>query len=314
MSRSASLVALSAIALLAVGGVGPATAQDSSPVATTAPAQPDSIRFVDAAGVEHGTITIKQVADPFTEFNPAYPPAEGSRYVVLSVTFEAAADQSFGTDPNAVLLQGSGGYLLYPASVPRPPESVVPDVQSQTLAPSDRVSGVIGYIIPDTATITGIFYRPDGARLLPLKSGTVAGPAIGEPVPFVDPEGITRGNVSVREVLDPYLDFDPNAPAPEGTRYVLLTVGFEAAADRALWADPSAITIVDTNGFLSGLGNVPRTPQPEKPPLESQTMSPGDKISGVLGYVVPTAAQISAVLYWPQRDRVLTVASLTPGS
>ncbi len=85
---------------------------------------------------------------------------------------------------------------------------------------------------------------------------------------------------------------------------MLPTIAFEAAEDRALWADPRASVLVGTTAFLSGLANVPWPPQPEKPSLESQTLSPGDRISGVLGYVVPWAAQISALPYWPQRDRV----------
>ena len=93
--RAALLGAL----LISVSVVGPASAQE----------EPTPVPYLDAEGNQLGTILIREFADPFTGFDPASPPAEGQRYAVLTVTFEAAEDQSFPTDPYQVQLLDSNG-------------------------------------------------------------------------------------------------------------------------------------------------------------------------------------------------------------
>ena len=44
----------------------------------------------------------------------------------------------------------------------------MPDLQSQNLAPFDRVSGVIPYVLPADASIVRIVYRGDGSRFMTL--------------------------------------------------------------------------------------------------------------------------------------------------
>ena len=77
--------------------VGPAAGQDEA-----AP-----VPYLDAEGTSWAPILIRDFADPFTEFDPAGPPAEGQRYAVLTITFEAAEDQAFPTDPYQVQLLDS---------------------------------------------------------------------------------------------------------------------------------------------------------------------------------------------------------------
>ena len=64
-------VALLGALLLLVAAVGPAAGQDEA-----AP-----VPYLDAQGNQLGTILIREFADPFTEFEPTAPPAEGQRYV-----------------------------------------------------------------------------------------------------------------------------------------------------------------------------------------------------------------------------------------
>jgi hypothetical protein len=41
-------------------------------------------------------------------------------------------------------------------------------------------------------------------------------------------------------------------------------------------------------------------------------MAPGNRISGLIGYVVPAEAQLERVLYQPESGRLITVAHLAP--
>lgn len=294
-------VALLGALLLLVAAVGPAAGQDEA-----AP-----VPYLDAQGNQLGTILIREFADPFTEFDPASPPAEGQRYAMLTMTFEAAEDQSFATDPYQVQLLDSNGYLHYLTWVPRSPDATVPDLQSQNLAPFDRVSGVIPYVLPADASIVRILYRGDGSRLMTLSDlGDAGAVAVGEPRTINDAAGTPVGSVTVREVMDPFADFDPNAPPAEGQRYVGLDLAFEAAADQALWAYPGSVSVVGTNGVMYFPTWVPR-PQPYLlQDVESTPLSPSDRVSGFVGYLLPEGVSVDAVVYNSDYDRYLPVADL----
>jgi hypothetical protein len=294
-------VALLGAALLLVAATGPAAGQDEA-----AP-----VPYLDAQGNQLGTILIREFADPFTEFDPASPPAEGQRYAMLTVTFEAAEDQSFPTDPYQVQLLDSNGYLHYLTWVPRPADATVPDLQSQNLAPFDRVSGVIPYVLPADASIVRIVYRGDGSRLMTLSDlGDAGAVAVGEPRTINDAAGTPLGSVTVREVMDPFADFDPNAPPAEGQRYVGLDLAFEAAADQALWAYPGSVSVIGTDGVMYVPTWVPR-PQPYLlQDVESTPLSPSDRVSGFVGYLLPDGVSVDAVVYNSDYDRYLPVADL----
>ena len=293
--------ALAGALLLLLSVAGPAAGQDEA-----AP-----VPYLDADGNQLGTILIRDFADPFTEFDPAGPPAEGQRYAVLTVTFEAAEDQAFPTDPYQVQLLDSDGYLHYSSWVPRPPDATVPDLQSQNLAPFDRVSGVIPYVLPADASIVRVIYRGDGSRFMTLSDLADAGAvAVGEARTITNAEGTPLGSVTVREVMDPFADFDPNSPPAEGQRYVGLDLAFEAAADQALWAYPGSVSVVGTDGVMYFPTWVPR-PQPYLlQDVESTPLSPGDRVSGFIGYLMPEGVSVDAVVYNSDYDRYLPVADL----
>jgi hypothetical protein len=47
---------------------------------------------------------VTAVIDPFTEFDPAYPPEEGGRYVAVNVAFDADAGNRFDIGPSEIVL------------------------------------------------------------------------------------------------------------------------------------------------------------------------------------------------------------------
>lgn len=287
---------------LAVGLSLPAAAQDDA----------EPVPYVDTAGSQLGTILIRDFADPFTEFDPSGPPAEGFRYAMITLTFEAAEDQAFPTDPYQVQLQDANGFLYYPQWVPRPADAVVQELQSQNLSPFDRVSGVIPYVLPQDASIVRILYRADG-RLMPIADlGDTGSVAVGEPKVITDAAGAPLGSVMVRAVADPFTEHDPGSPPPDGSRYVMLETAFEAAVDQAIWANPGSIGLVGMDGTVYWPTWVPR-PQPYLLQyLESTPLSPADHISGVIGFAVPQGVEIASVVYNYEGSRFLPVVDLQP--
>lgn len=317
MSRPASrLTPLVVLALLAALAA-PVASQEASST-TEDPGtlvQPGSATgsapFVDAAGERLGTIMIREIDDPFTGFEPNRPPAEGQRYVLLTVTFDAAEDNAFATDPNRVQLQDSAGYLYSPATVSRPADAPMPDLRSQTLAPFDRVSGVIGYAVPEGAVISRIVYRGDGSRYIVVVHPGPSGPvALGEAASFTSAESDQLGTVSVWDAADPFTGFEPSRPPAEGHRLVLLTLAFEASEDRAMMAEPRSVHIVDADGFVHRPATVFRPAGELMQELDRQPLSPGDRVSGVIGYVVPEGAVLREVLYASESNRILPIADL----
>jgi hypothetical protein len=202
------------------------------------------------------------------------------------------------------------GYLHFSQWVPRPADSVVPDLQSQTLAPFDRVSGVIPYVVPVEAEVAGIVYR-GGGRLMPItEMGASSSVAVGEPRSLADAAGTTLGSLTVRSVQDPFTDHDPNGPPAEGMRYVVLDAAFEAAEDQPLQASPGNVGLVAADGRLFWPAWVPR-PQPfVLQNLESQPLSPGDRVSGVIGFAVPQDVVLDSVVYNPESNRFVALVDL----
>ncbi|HLL49058.1 MAG TPA: hypothetical protein VK356_00195 [Thermomicrobiales bacterium] len=63
-----------------------------------------AVSVTDEEGTAVGTITVTNVVDSFTEFDPAYPPEEGSRFVVVNVAFDADAGARFDIAPYTIVL------------------------------------------------------------------------------------------------------------------------------------------------------------------------------------------------------------------
>jgi len=304
MVRGVWIVAL--VLLIAVaGGASLAVAQDGQTGVGT------PVTYVDPEGVTRGTITVSEVADPFEGFEPSSPPAEGTKYVLVTVVFEAAVDQTFEVQPWQVVPQDANGYVYSYGYVPRPADSIIPDLQGQTMAPGNRISGVIGYVVPDDAQIDQVYYSPVSDRLVTLVDLVPGGgPAPGQEVPFTDAEGASVAITT--EVADPFTDFDPATPPDEGMRYVGLTVAFDNLGTQPFDADPYDVVLRDSNGFLHSIAFFTR-PDSVIPDLQAQTMAPGNRISGFVGFEVPADAVIEQVVYQPQSDRKVVIADLAGG-
>jgi hypothetical protein len=267
---------------------------------------------VDPDGIIRGDVTVREITDPFTGHDPAAPPADGTRYVMLVATFQAALDQTLDAQPSGILLQDTDGNLYSYVYVTRPTDPLMPDLQAQTLAPDNRISGALFYDVPAEATLDRVVYQPTYDRLIELADlGGGGGPAVGDPVTYAWQDGSSATVTTA--ILDPFTGNDPAYPPTEGMRYVVLQPVVETTGALPYYEDPYDFALRDANGFIYGPGTVYQPQGAAIPFLESQTMSPGDRASGYVGYVVPADAQLADIVYYPESGRMVTLANLLGG-
>lgn len=307
------------MAALSPGWIATAGAQDATPEAddsrsaagASAAEVGTSVTYVDAEGVERGAVTVLEVVDPFTDYDEAYPPADGTRFVLLNVSFEATGDGTFDADPYDILVRDADGYLWSWATVYRPSEPAIPDAQGQTLASGNRISGAITFIVPEDTPLAQIFYQPESGLLILLADlQEDAAPGVGDEVTYTDAEGTEHGIVSVMEVIDPFTDFDEGYEPEEGARYVVIHISFEATGEGPFAADPGDLLIRDGDGYLWSWASVNRGAEPSMPEAQSQNMSPGNKISGAVGFIVPEDTPLAQIYYQPESGHLILLADL----
>jgi len=217
-----------------------------------------AVPVTDEEGVDVGSITVTEVIDPFTDFDPAYPPEEGGRYVAVNIAFDADAGNRFEISPYTIVLQDDAGYLWNQASMPLPDDALVPELSSQTLGPGSRVTGVVGFVVPEGREPARVLYQPESSRLIPLLNLTgEEPPALGDSVSIVDSEG-GSGSVTVSEVVDPFEDVDPGQTSPEGGRFVMVTLVYENTSDGRFFVEPYGLLLRDENGNLWSATSVTR--------------------------------------------------------
>ncbi len=114
-------------------------------------------------------------------------------------------------------------------------DALVPELSSQTLGPGSRITGVVGFVMPEGRVPARILYQPESSRIIPLQdlSGEEP-PALGEAVSIVDSEGGT-GSVTVTEGVDPFEDVDPTQTPPEDGRFVLVNLVYENTGRRPVF-------------------------------------------------------------------------------
>jgi hypothetical protein len=283
---------------------GAAVAQDDAVGADVA--------ILDEEGVTRGTISVREFEDPFSGADPARPPEDGMRYVGLTVAFTAADDQTLEAKANSVLLHDVDGHLYQPTYVQRPADVLLPDLQSQEMAPGNRISGFIGYSLPEDAVVDEIIYTPETYRAVSIVNVRDAtGPRAGEPVAYVADDG-SQAQITLR-IEDPYTGYEPGSTPDEGSRIVGLYVAVDNTGAQPFDADPTEMYLRAADGSLYWPTSVQRPAGFSEPDLRFVTMAPGNVISGFLGYVVPEAASIVGVDLWPSSSRRVEVADLGTG-
>src|SRR5215216_4863171 len=274
-----------------------------------------TVPVTDEEGTAVGSITVTEVVDPFTDFDPAYPPEEGGRYVAVNVAFDADAGNRFEIAPYTIVLQDDAGFLWNQASMPLPDEALIPELSSQTLGPGSRVTGVVGFVVPEGREPARVLYQPESSRLIPLLnlSGEEP-PALGETVSIVDSEG-GSGSVTVSEVVDPFEDVEPGQTPTEGGRFVMVTLVYENTSDGRFFVEPYGLLLRDEDGNLWSSTSVTRLEGTELvPDITSAQLAPGDRLSGAVVFVVPEGTGLAGIYTSPVSGQLLQLADLESGA
>lgn len=310
MRHVRALLGLFIACTLLISGFPAGTA---SPVA--AQEEGAAVSVTDEEGAAVGSITVTEVVDPFEDFDPAYPPEEGGRYVAVNVAFDADAGNRFDISPSEIVLQDDAGFLWNQASMVLAEDALIPELSSQTLGPGSRVTGVVGFVVPEGREPARVLYQPESSRLIPLQDLTgEEPPALGEPVSIVDSESGT-GSVTVTEVVDPFEDVDPTQAQPEGGRFVMVTLVYENTSDGRFFVEPFGLLLRDANGNLWSATNVTRLEETELvPDISSAQLAPGDRLSGAVVFVVPEGIDVAGIYTSPVSGQLLQLAELESDS
>ncbi len=262
------------------------------------------------AGDVIGSVTIAEVIDPFTDTSPDYPAEPGQRFVVVRAIFDANAGTRFDIAPWAIVIQDQTGALWDSTSLILPDDAMVPQLSSQTLAPDSRVSGLIGFQLPEGVTPARVYFQPVSSRLVLLAELVPTTlPPVGTAVPYTDSDGGT-GQVTVREITDPFTGVDPSYPVPDGSRYVYAALTFENTSDGAFHTDSYALLLQDANGDLWSPEYVSRTGETLiVPDLGWTQLAPGDRLTGAVVFAVPVDAPLTGLFASPTGEQLLPLAA-----
>jgi hypothetical protein len=280
----------------------PMSARAQTPVAL-----PASGVVTDVEGEELGTITVEEVEDDFEGYAAGWEPAEDARYVLLTAVFEATGELPFDANPGRLVLRAADGFHWLPYHIAREEENP-PELQAQTMSPGNRISGVVGFQVPAGVELDSVYYQPESTRLIliaQLSEDAEPGPALEDEVQYssVTVEG-AEGIVIVSDLEDPFEGLPEGAVPAEDARYLIMSVSFEATGDQPFDAAPSQLLLRDTDGFLWAYTSVPRE-DATMPELQSQTLSPGNRISGIVGFQIPEDAELAELFWQPESGRLI---------
>lgn len=260
-------------------------------------------------GTTVGSVTVTEVIDPFTDFNPDYPPEAGSRFVVAIVAFDADAGQRFDIQPWTIVLQDDAGFLWNEASLVLPDDALIPELSSQTLSPGSRITGALGFVMPEDRVPARILYQPVSSRVMLVAELTnTPAPAAGDVVSIPDSLG-GMGAVTVTSLNDPQEDLDPSQATPEGTRFVQVMLTYENTSDGLFVIEPYGLLLRDANGDLWYSSYVTRVPeQTIIPDLTGAQLAPGDRLSGAVSFAVPVGVDVTGLYLSPVSGQLLQLA------
>src|SRR5262249_35141953 len=114
--------------------------------------------------------------------------------------------------------------------------------------------------------------------------------------------------VKVTALTDPFAGYDPSSPPDRGFHFVLLVVTIANTGSRPYEANPGDFSLVDTDGFVYGQGNLYRGSHPTPPDLRYQhDLAPGAEATGAIGFRVLKASALVQVVYTRGIDRPITL-------
>ncbi len=274
----------------------------------------NAVPVINTEGVTVGSITVTDVVDPFTDFDPNYAPEAGSRYVAVTVAFDADAGQRFDIQPSSIVLQDDQGFIVNQAYISLPGDALIPIVSAQTLSPGSRITGLVVFSLPEDRSPARVYLQPQGNQLVLLADLSPAPkPGIGEAVPIHDSAG-GIGTVTVEAVTDPFEDLAPDQAPPEGSRFVGATLVFENTSDGPFAIEPYGITLQDATGVFWGSTYAYRPDDAMiVPDITSARLAPGDRLTGEIFFAVPVGVDLAGLFVSPTYGQYIEIADLAGG-
>jgi hypothetical protein len=148
----------------------PAAAQEGTPVAGAEaacladPRLGSVVSVTGPEGTEVMQLTVSELRDPFTEYDPAGPPPAGQRFVIVRLSVEVTGPRPIQVDPRHYLLQDAEGYLYRNTNIRLSQDATEALLARVDLTPGSRVEGLIGYAVLRDATVTRFHYQPENTR------------------------------------------------------------------------------------------------------------------------------------------------------
>jgi len=306
--KRTTVVGLLVALLMAPGLMVGVVAQDGAPLLGS------PVAYVGADGVELGTITVTDVLDPFTGFPEGSAPEPGSKYVVVHLTFEGSLEGGFEVLYYRVWAHDTSGVLWEPGFPAVPDVYPVGELSSGEIGPGDRVSGYVGYVVPDDVSVDEVFFSPeDGVFLTVADVLASETPVVGTPVTMA---GTSEGSVgvgTVKAVDDPYKGYDKDRPPVDGARFVMATISFESTGDSPFAVEPQGVVLRDVNGSLWARFDVTPAKKPKIPELAGVDLAAGNVKTGRVSYQVPANVALEG-LYYQSGGRFFQLADLAAGT
>jgi hypothetical protein len=117
--------------------------------------------------------------------------------------------------------------------------------------------------------------------------------------------------MTVQEVFDPFEDTADGFVPAEGTHPVMVQVQVENSGEMPFELRPDQVIVQDNDGYLWRQSNVPRVVEEIViPDLQRVVLAPGDRVTGMVGFQIPTQASVATVLLSPESSRLLVMSSI----
>ena len=189
-------------------------------------ARPEVGTPVDVFGADGAaaTVTVTDAVDPFKAFAKGSGPPEGGRFVMVTGAFENTGQVPMRIERNGLLLRDVQGSMWGEASIEPAKKPKVPVLDSVDLAPGNKVTGRLGYLVPEDVALDGVYYQGDGHLTL---VASLAGAPAATTDAVLDCPAVAAWWTDVSALLQrllalPYFSDDP-APMDEAASRQMLT-------------------------------------------------------------------------------------------
>lgn len=126
------------------------------------------VSFLDANLQPVADITVTEVIDPLTDFNPSSPPQRGFAYAGINVTIANTGAAALTANSSDFTVVDVDGFTAAVAGVNRTANATAatPDLQSgASIEPGQSLTGVISYQVLKGSKLNQVFYSPQGRFL-----------------------------------------------------------------------------------------------------------------------------------------------------